>query len=60
MRNTHRGRVCAVRRAEGIVDVPVPECGERRREGGAVRFLLRVESQVLEQHDLGGSQRADG
>ena len=52
----HR-RVGAMRRAERVVDVDVGERRQRRGERGVVLLFLRVEAQVLEQHDA--SRRGD-
>ncbi len=46
-----RRRVRPMRRSERVVDVDVREIGELLREGGVVLFFLRVEAQILEQHD---------
>ena len=44
-------RVRTVRGTERVVDVRVGELGEPSGEGRVVRFLARIEPQVLEQHD---------
>ena len=46
----------AVRGAEGVVDVALPERAERGGELGLVRRLARLEAQVLEQQHLAGRQ----
>ncbi len=51
-RHALRGRVRAVRGAEGVVDVQVAELGERASEALVVRLLSSEEARVLEKKDL--------
>ena len=48
----------AVRGAERVVDVDVAQLGQVRGEGRIVGFLARVETQVLDHHDLAGLELA--
>ena len=54
------GCVCAMRRAERVVDINVAQGREPLREFEVVLFFLRVEAEVLEQHDTTGWRVAHG
>jgi hypothetical protein len=52
----HDRRVRAVRRAERIVDVHVAELAQVRGEAGLVGLLTGIEPQVLDHHDVAGTE----
>ena len=57
VRDSLRGGVRAVSRAEGVVDVDVAERRQLLGEPGVVAGLLRVEAKVLQQEHVAGPER---
>ena len=49
-----------MRGRERVVDIEIGEAGESIGEGGVVRLLVRVEAQVLQQHDIARRERGHG
>ncbi len=57
MRHAFRGRVGAMSRAEGVIDVEVRKRRQLLGEGWIVRLLLSVKAHVLEQKHVANRHR---